>query len=87
MSLEHFDPSFDAYEELVEVIKFCKAADVFIETFNKNQTHMIENINHQRSRIDHLERSLTSIEEILYIQKEQISSIHRVLKNDSTPNR
>ena len=37
MSLEHFDPSFDAYEELVEVIKFCKAADVFIETFNKNQ--------------------------------------------------
>ena len=34
-------PTFDAYTELVEVIKFCKAADKFIENFDKNHKSII----------------------------------------------
>ena len=70
-------PTFDAYTELIEVIKFCKAADKFIENFDKNHKVLVEQYNLLNTRVHRLEETMLSIEQMMYKQKEQIDAITR----------
>ena len=73
-----FDASFDAYEELQQLIKFAHAADKLLETLTNNQTVLNEKLNFLETELDGMQVTLASIEELLYQQK---------LNNDSASNR
>jgi len=64
-----FDPSFDAYEELQHLIKFAHAADKLLESLTNNQTIMNEKIKLLESQLSGLQVTMSSIEELLYLQK------------------
>lgn len=46
---------FDPYDELMELVRFAKAADQHIGNLLKNQQEMVKAINNQSNRLDTLQ--------------------------------
>jgi len=58
-----FDPEYNPYDQLQDIVKFCHAADKHIQRLVENQTKLIENIEELNKRlleveIDKLEKDL-----------------------------
>ena len=55
-------PEFDAYQELINLIKFANAADQHLKNLMDNEKHLISAINAQFEKIESLTKRIQMLE-------------------------
>jgi len=60
------DPTFDPLKQLQDIEKFCIQVDKHIVQLSKNQELVVAELKRLKTRVDHLEDALYSIQEKMY---------------------